>query len=132
MHYHAKMKLSSVCWKTQKECSLTFNPSQASSWSINRNYFPIKSEPRVSTFFFCLHLHNLPPWRASSVKVLGMLFVLIGPDISTSLEYSASSIRTTRSNARTKMSWVTVFLGIAPSKSYHEKNGYPQLGLWKL
>ena len=72
--------------KKKKEFSLTFNPSQASSWSINRNYFPIKSEPRVSAFFFCLHLHNLPPWSDSSVKVPRMLFVLIGPDVSTSLE----------------------------------------------
>ena len=39
----------------KKEFSLTLStlhPSQANSWSINRNYFLIKSEPRVSTLFF--------------------------------------------------------------------------------
>ena len=52
----------------KKEFSLTlstFNPSQANSWSINRNYFLIKSEPQVSTLFFAptstiYHLGDAP------------------------------------------------------------------------
>ena len=36
----------------KQEFSLTFNPSSWNSWSINRNYFLIKSEPQVSALFF--------------------------------------------------------------------------------